>query len=171
MSSLQGRSQYCWPRFVFALGALAGRGIYALEQKYRIMMQMPLLDKGCRPVTAEEDRQIRQERMNEPPVYLESELSLSVDERIVIEEAEASSSERPVLSRESVSFLWLGQYISSFVIATSFGAVMRMVELWRDNMNAELRVECRSLTYPRYQVRMRFLLPKNYHVSELYIYW
>ena len=164
--------------------SIAGRGLSSLwehwrgvehtrlEQKYPIMMQMPLLDKGCRPVTAEEDRQIRQERMNEPPVYLESELSLSVDERIAIEEAEASSSERPVLSREeSVSFLWLGQYISSFVIATSFGAVMRMVELWRDNMNAELRVECCSLTYPRYQVRMRFLLPKNYHVSELYMNW
>ena len=118
-------------------------------------MQMPLLDKACRPVTAEEDRRIRQDRMNEPPVYLESELSLSVDERIAIEEAEASSSERPALSVESVSFLWLGQFVSSYVNATSFGAVMRMVESWRDNMSTELRVECRSLTYPRCQVRMR----------------
>ena len=109
--------------------------------------------------------------MKEPPVYLESEMSLSVDERIAIEEAEASPSERPVLSTESVSFLWLGQFISNFVNATSFGAVMRMVESWRDNMNAELRVECRSLTHPRCQVRMRFLLLKSYHVSVLYIYW
>ena len=82
--------------------SIAGRGLSSLwehwrgvehtrlEQKYRVMMQMPLLDKACRPVTAEEDRRIRQDRMNEPPVYLESELSWSVDERIAIEEAEAS---------------------------------------------------------------------------------
>ena len=58
---------------------------------------MPLLDKACRPVTADEDKRIRQERMTEPPVFLESELSLFVDERIAIEEAEASSGERPTL--------------------------------------------------------------------------
>ena len=146
--------------------SIAGRGLSSLwehwrgvehtrlEQKYRIMMQMPLLDKACRRVTAQEDRRIRQDRMNEPPVYLESELSLSVDERIATEEAEAPSSERPALSAESVSFLWLGQFVSSFVNATSFGAVMRMVESWRDNMSTELRVECRSLPYPRCQVCM-----------------
>ena len=60
-----------------------------LEQKYRNMMQMPLLDKACRPVSAEEDRRIRRARMSEPPVFQESELSLTVDERIAIEEAEA----------------------------------------------------------------------------------
>ena len=122
-----------------------GLGHTRLEQKYRIMMQMPLLDKACRPVTAEEDRRIRQERMTEPPVYLESELSLSVDERVAIEEAEASAGERPTLPTESAAYLWLGQFISSFCNVASFGSVMRMVESWRDGMSAELRVECRSL--------------------------
>ena len=67
--------------------SIAGRGLSSLgehwravehkrlEQRYRIMMQIPLLDKVCRPVKAEEDRRIQQERMTEPPVYLESELS------------------------------------------------------------------------------------------------
>ena len=146
--------------------SIAGRGLSSLwehwrgvehtrlEQKYRIMMQMPLLDKACRPVTAEEDRRIRQERMTEPPVYLESELSLSVDERVAIEEAEASAGERPTLPTESAAYLWLGQFISSFCNVASFGSVMRMVESWRDGMSAELRVECRSLTYARCQVRV-----------------
>ena len=115
---------------------------------------MPLIDKASRPVKAEEDRRIRQERMTEPPVYLEWELSLTVEERIEIEESEASSAERPTLSPESVSFLWLEQFISSFVNLTSFGAVMRIVESWRDNMSAELHVQCCSLNYPRCQVRM-----------------
>ena len=53
--------------------SIAGRGLSSLwehwrgveltrlEQKYRIMMQMPSLNKACHPVTAEEDRRIRQE--------------------------------------------------------------------------------------------------------------
>ena len=93
--------------------SIAGRGLSSLwehwrgvehtrlEQKYRIMMQKPLLDKACRPVSAEEDRRIRRERMTEPPVFLET-----VDERIAMEEAEASAGERPTLCQESVSFLW-----------------------------------------------------------------
>ena len=116
-------------------------------------MQMPSLDKACRTVTAEENTRIRQERMTEPPVHLESELSLSVDERIAIEEADAPSGERPTLSTESVLFLWLGQFISSFVNVSSFGAVRRMLGSWRKNMSTELRVEYRFLKYARCQVR------------------
>ena len=144
--------------------SIAGRGLSSLwehwrgvehnrlEQKYRIMMQMPLLDKACRPVSAEEDRRIRQARMSEPPVFLESELSLTVDERIAIEEAVAAAGGKPALSEESVSFLWLCQFVSSFCSTTTFKDVTRMVESWRDAMNTELRVECRTFTYPRCQV-------------------
>ena len=76
--------------------SIAGRGLSSLwdhwkgvehsilEQKYRIMTQRPLLDKSCRAVTAEEDRKIRRERMSEPPVFMETELSLTVEERIAI---------------------------------------------------------------------------------------
>ena len=49
------------------------------------MTQEPLLDKSCRAVSAEEDQSIRSERMSEPPVFLESGLSLTVEERIAIE--------------------------------------------------------------------------------------
>ena len=130
--------------------SIAGRGLSSLwehwrgvehtrvEQKFRIMMQMPLLDKACRPVSAEEDRRIRRARMSEPPVFLESELSLSVDERVAIEEAEAVAGGKPVLGEESVSFLWLSQFVSSFCSTTTFRDVMQMVESWRDTMNTEL---------------------------------
>ena len=144
--------------------SIAGRGLSSLwehwrgvehtrlEQKFRIMMQMPLLDKACRPVSAEENRRIRRDRMSEPPVFLESELSLTVDERIAIEEAEAAAGGKPELREESVSFLWLCQFVSSFCSTTTFKDVIRMVESWRDAMNTELLVECRPLTYSRCQV-------------------
>ena len=51
-------------------------------------MNKPLLDRSCRPVSREEDQRIRMERMFEPPVYLESALGLTVEERIAIEVAE-----------------------------------------------------------------------------------
>ena len=97
--------------------SIAGRGLSSLwdhwkevehtrlEQKYRIMTQKPLLDKTCRAVSAEEDRRIRRERMSEPPVYLESELSLTVDERIAIEEAEEAEGQRLQLAAGSVNYL------------------------------------------------------------------
>ena len=74
-----------------------------LEQKFRIMTQRPLLDRSCRPVSADEDRRIRLERMVEPPVYLESELGLSVEERLAIEAAASSSDTRLELPKESAS--------------------------------------------------------------------
>ena len=79
--------------------SIAGRGLSSLwdhwkgvehtrlEQKYRIMTHRPLLDKSCRLVSAEEDRRIRRARLTEPPVFLESALKLTVEERIAIEEA------------------------------------------------------------------------------------
>ena len=144
--------------------SIAGRGLFSLwehwrgiehtrlERKYHIMMRMPLLDKACRPVSAEEGRRIRRARMSKPPVFMESEHSLTVDERIVIEEAEAAAGGKPALSEESVSFLWLCQFVSSFCSTTTFKDVIRMVESWRDAMNTELRVERRTLPYPRCQV-------------------
>ena len=127
-----------------------------LEQKYRIMTRKPLLDKSCRAVSAAEDRRIRRERMSEPPVYLESELSLTVDERIAIEEAEEAEGQRPQLAVGSVNYLWLSNVINSSVNVISFGAVLRLVDSWRDCMAAELRFKCRTLTYPQCQVCISF---------------
>ena len=112
--------------------SIAGRGLSSLwdhwkgvehtrlEKKYRIMTHKPLLDKSCRPVSAEEDRRIRRARLTEPPVFLESALKLTVEERIAIEEAEAEEDARPHLQDESVNYLWLSNFVSSFLNVTLF---------------------------------------------------
>ena len=146
--------------------SIAGRGLSSLwdhwkgvehtrlEQKYRIMTQRPLLDKSCRAVTAEEDRRIRRERMSEPPVFMESELSLTVEERIAIEEAEEEESQRPQLPEGSADYLWLCNFVVAFTNSTSFGGVMRLVDAWCACTSVELRFECEVLNYPRCQVRI-----------------
>ena len=93
-----------------------GREHTHLEQRYRIMSNKTLLDKSCRPVSLEEDRRIRAERMSEPPVILESEVKLTVEERIAIEiEEEAAGSKLPQLSESSASYLWLCCFLNNFV--------------------------------------------------------
>ena len=134
------------------------------------MTQKPLLDKSCRAVSAEEGRRIRRERMSEPPVYLEPELSLTVDERIAIEEAEEAEGQRPQLAAGSVNYLWLSNFINSFVNVVFFGAVLRLVDSWRDCMAAEMRFECRTLAYPQCQVvfrSVRYIFFWQYFVSYL----
>ena len=148
--------------------SIAGRGLSSLwdhwkgvehtrlEQKYRIMTHRPLLDKSCRLVSADEDRRIRRARLTEPPVFLESVLKLTVEERIAIEEAEAEEGARPQLQDESVNYLWLSNFVSSFLTVTSFDGVLRSLDSWRDCMANELRFECRTLTYSRCQVKIGF---------------
>ena len=144
--------------------SIAGRGLSSLwdhwmgvehtrlEQKYRIMTQRPLLDKSCRAVTAEEDRRIRRERMSEPPVFMETELSLTVEERIAIEEEEELEGQRPHLPEGSADYLWLCNFIVAFTNSTSFGGFMRLVDAWSACTSTELRFECRVLNYSRCQV-------------------
>ena len=115
--------------------SIAGRGLQnlwghwkgaehtRLEQKFRIMTQRPLLDKSCRPVSAEEDKRIRLERMVEAPVYLESPISLSLEER----EAEEENS-RPVLSEESAAYLWLWFFLNCFASVAGFESLMRLMD-------------------------------------------
>ena len=146
--------------------SIAGRGLSSLwdhwkgvertrlEQKYRIMTQRPLLDKSCRAVTAEEDRRIRRERMSEPPVFMETELSLTVEERIAIEEEEEEEGQRPLLPEGSSHYLWLCNFVAAFTSSTSFGGVLHLVDAWCACTSAELRFECRILNYPRCQVRI-----------------
>ena len=144
--------------------SIAGRGLHnlwdhwrgrehtRLEQKYRIMMNSPLLDRSCRLVSKEEDQRIRMERMFEPPVYLESALGLTVEERIAIEIAEAESAEKPKLSDESAAYLWLCNFINCFVSMTGFGPVVNFMESWADNLCGEVRLAVRSLTHSGCQV-------------------
>ena len=161
------RCLLCWADL-----SIAGRGLSSLwdhwkgvehtrlEQKYRIMTHKPLRDKSCRPVSAE-DRRIRRARLTEPPVFLESALKLTVEERIAIKEAEAEEGARPHLQDESVNYLWLSNFVSSFLTVTSFDGVLRSLDAWRDCMANELHFECRTLTYTRCQVESNFAVTLN----------
>ena len=120
------------------------------------MTQSPLLDKFCRAVTAE-DRRIRRERMSEPPVFMESELGLTVEEKIAVEEAEEEEGQRPQLPEGVMNYLWLSNFIVSFTNATSFSGMLRFVDAWCDCTSTELRFECRTLNNPLFQVSVCFI--------------
>ena len=135
-----------------------------LEQKFRIMTQRPLLDRSCRPVSADEDRRIRLERMVEPPVYLESELGLSVEERLAIEAAASSSDTRLELPKESASYLWLMQFMNAFVAVTDVRGLLQLVDGWTVAMRNELDFQERSLTYSKCQVSFEVLFFSFYSI-------
>ena len=141
--------------------SIAGRGLHnlwdhwkgrehtRLEQRFRIMSNRPLLDKSCRPVSVEEDRRIRAERMSEPPVILESEFRLTVEERVAIEEAAGA---KPKLAETSAAYLWLCCFINGFVELRDFASVTRFVESWSGSMRGEVEFAERALSYPKCQV-------------------
>ena len=90
--------------------------------------------------------------LTEPPEFLESALGLTIEERVDIEEAETAEGARPRLQDGSVSYLWLSNFISSFLTVTSFQGVLQSLDAWRSCMANELRFECRTLNYSRCQV-------------------
>ena len=90
--------------------------------------------------------------MVEPPVYLESPLSLSLEERIELERDAEEESSRPDLKSESAAYLWLCSFINSFAGVTNFRGVMRLMDGWVSSMRGELAFVDRSLTYPECQV-------------------
>ena len=126
--------------------SIAGRGISSLwdhwkgvehtrlEQKYRIMTYRPLLNKSCRPVSADEDRRIKLARFTEPPVFMETDLNLTVKERVAIEEVEATEGARTHLPDDSVGYLWLNNFISSFLVARSIEGMLYSMDAWRSCM-------------------------------------
>ena len=122
------------------------------------MSNKPLLDKSCRPVSLEEDRRIRAERMSEPPVVLETEFNLTVEERMAIELAEDCEGAKPQLSESSASYLWLGCFINSFVELADFSAVILFVKSWSASMRGEVRFVEKSLPYLKCQVILFFVL-------------
>ena len=130
-----------------------------LEQKFRIMTQRPLPDKSCRPVSVEEDRRIRLARKTEPLVYLESTLSLSVEERIAMEEAAAASLARPVVSGESANYLWSSYFINCFAMVTDFRGLIQMQDRWTVTMRIEFDLAERSLTCANCQVSIFRFIP------------
>ena len=123
---MSGGPKYCWARYLVSVESLKGCGAHPFRTE--IPDQRPLLDKSCRPVSAEEDRRIRRARSTEPPVFLETDLNLTVEERMAIEEAEAEEGTRPHLSNGSVSYLWLINFISSFLVAKTFEGVLQSLD-------------------------------------------
>ena len=144
--------------------SIAGRGLHnlwdhwkkrehtRLEQRYQIMSNKPLLDKSCRPVSLEEDRRIRAERMSEPPILLESEFKLTVEERMAIELEDENAGAKPQLPETSAAYLWLCCFINSSVELSDFNSVTRFVESWSGSMRSEVEFVERSLSYPKFQV-------------------
>ena len=110
------------------MGSLEGSEHTRLEQKFRIMTQRPLLDKSCRPVSVEEDRRIRLEHMVEPPVYLESPISLSLEERVALEREAEEENSRPVLSEDGASYLCLCFFLNCFGSVAGFESLMRLMD-------------------------------------------
>ena len=129
-----------------------GREHTRLEQRFRIMSNRPLLDKSCRPVSLDEDRRIRAARVSEPPVILESEVKLTVEERIAVELEEEAAGSKPELSESSASYLWLCCFINNFVELKDFSSVVRSMEVWSSSMRGELVFSERVLSYPKFQV-------------------
>ena len=101
------------------------------------------------PVSAEEDRRIRAERTSERPVFLESPLGLTVDERKATEMTEAD--DRPKFGDSGASYLWLCCFINCVVAMTDFGYVIRFVDSWTDSMRGGMVFVGRALTYAKYQ--------------------
>ena len=50
---------------------------------------------------------------------METDLNLTIEERMAIEEAEATEGARPHLPDDSVGYLWLNNFITSFLVARS----------------------------------------------------
>ena len=145
--------------------SIAGRGLHnlwdhhwkgrehtRLEHRYRIMSNEPLLDKSCRPVSLEEDRRIRAERLSEPPIVLESEFTLAAEERMAIELEEENAGAKPQLSETSAAYLWGCCFLNNFVELSDFNSVTRFVESWSGRMRSEVEFVERSLSYPKCQV-------------------
>ena len=135
-----------------------GREHTRLEQKFRILTNRPLLDKSCRPVPREEDHPIRIERMSDRPVFRESPLGLTVDERIAVEVSDAKLGEKPDVNGNRAAYSWLCNFIKAYVSMTSFQAVIRFLDEWTNAMQPELRFTERLVTYEECQVCMSFVV-------------
>ena len=144
--------------FLFSLDVLTGR-------KPAIKTLKPLLDKSCRPVSLEEDKQIRAERMSEPPVFLESTNNLTVEEMTAIELEEETAGAKPQLSESSAAYLWLTNFINSFVSLPDFGSVIKVMEFWSDSMRGELTFDGSSLSYSKCQVTIDILINQGHRTG------
>ena len=103
-------------------------------------------------MSAEEDKRVRLERMVEPPVYLESPISLSLEERVALEREAEEENSRPVLSEESASYLWLCFFLNCFASVAGFESLMRLMDGWASSLRGELNFVARSLTVAKCRI-------------------
>ena len=71
---------------------------------------------------------LRLDRMVEPPVYLESPISLSLEERVALKREVEEEGSRPVLPDGSAAYLWLCFFLNCFGAVTGFQSLMRLMD-------------------------------------------
>ena len=127
-------------------------GHRAKEQKYRLMTGKPLLNKSCRPMNEKDVAIVERELMDEPPVYLESPLGVSLEERIAMEDVQSESPEQLVIPGDASKRLWLSILIDQLVGKKSIESVVRGLEMWFVSMRQELTVDVPQMSHVQTQV-------------------
>ena len=124
------------------------------EQKYPLMTGLPLLNKSCKPMAEKEALNVERELMEEPPVYLESPLGVSLAERIAMEDDQAEAPVSVVLSKESGLRLWMATFLDQLVSKQSIEDILHGLEMWANSLREELSVDLPQLSHVQAQVIM-----------------
>ena len=104
------------------------------EIKLRLQLDMPLLNKSCKPVSPAEGRRQRQLVEGSGPVHLESSFALNVQDVIEAERQAETADEAPVVTvtQRQADKLWLCQLVDGLIGSTDFRCVLRGL----DNLTA-----------------------------------
>ena len=124
------------------------------EQKYRLMTGLPLLNKSCKPMAEKDVTTVERELMEEPPVYLESPLGVSLAERIAMEDDRAEAPLSIALSNESGLRLWMATFLDQLVSKQSIEGMLHGLEMWANSLREELTVDLPELSHAQAQVIM-----------------
>ena len=107
------------------------------------MTQRRLLDKLCGPVSPEENRHVRVERMTEPHLYLEAPLGLSLMERVALEQDLEAEADRLVLTAESHLWFWCF-FVNGFAEVTNFQSLLPLNDGWPASRRGQVSLVERS---------------------------
>ena len=91
-------------------------------------------------------------------MYLESELGLTVEERLAFEAIATASDTRLELLAESASSLWLMQFINAFAALTDVRELMQLVDGWA--VTTQNEIQGRALDLRNVRLISRFCLCK-----------
>ena len=85
-------------------------------------------------------------------MFLESPIVLTFDERIGLEEEAEAEAEKPQLTTESGSYLWLCFFTNGPATVNSFKSLLRQMDGWSTSMRGELWLEEKNLDFLECQV-------------------